>query len=142
MIELGFTEEQEKVSEMMEMMGQSQRRYPGIPTILDQSLSIELIIEETRELIEAIIKEDIIGVADGLGDLLVVVYGAANRFGIPMKPVFDEIHRSNMTKVWPENTPKYMKYSKSGKYLKPDTYSPPDLFKVLEHYSDWKEENS
>jgi predicted HAD superfamily Cof-like phosphohydrolase len=58
----------------------------------------EFIEEETRELRAAVEAGDIVGVADALGDLVYVVYGAALHFGINLDAVVQEIHRSNMTK--------------------------------------------
>lgn len=62
--------------------------------------------------------------ADALGDLLYVVFGAAVTFGIDMGPIFDEIHRSNMTKIGGPVRP-------DGKRLKPATYEPPNLKPLL-----------
>lgn len=63
----------------------------------DRELRYNLIHEECEELKDA---KDIYDVADALGDLLYVVLGAAVTYGINLKPIFDEIHRSNMSKLW------------------------------------------
>lgn len=68
---------------------------------------------------------DLVEVADALGDLLYVIYGAALSFGIDLEPVTDEIHRSNMSKVGGHKR-------EDGKWIKPDTYSPADIKSVLE----------
>ena len=102
------------------------------PTVLDQSeagLRWMLIHEENQELLDAIVAEDLVGVADALGDLLYVVYGAGVAFGIDLEPVFNEIHRSNMTKKGPDGV---VKYREDGKILKPDGYEPPSLEPIIE----------
>lgn len=57
-----------------------------------------LIIEETRELLEAMNSGNRVEMADALGDLLYVVYGTAVHFGFPIDEIMAEIHRSNMTR--------------------------------------------
>jgi predicted HAD superfamily Cof-like phosphohydrolase len=87
-----------------------------------------LIREEWEEFAEASRVCDVTGAADALADLLYVVYGAALEWGIPLDDVFVEVHRSNMSKVWPDGT---VHYREDGKVLKPPTYSPADVAKVL-----------
>jgi predicted HAD superfamily Cof-like phosphohydrolase len=64
-----------------------------------KALRCDLIDEEAREFREALDARDIVEVADAIADLLYVVYGAARTFGIPVREVFAEVHRSNMTKL-------------------------------------------
>ena len=64
-----------------------------------------LIEEEAAEFRTAIEAEDLVEVADAIGDLLYVVYGAALTFGIPVAEVFTEVHRSNMTKLDDDGQP-------------------------------------
>ena len=97
---------------------------PTIPPVKEQKLRHSLIQEERDELALAFFTNDIIEVADALGDLLYVVYGAAITCGIDLGKVFMEIHRSNMTKVGGVQ-------NEAGKLIKPDTYSPPELAKIL-----------
>ncbi len=94
----------------------------------------QLIEEEWVELIEARELGNIIEIADALGDLLYVVYGAAIEYGIPIDEVFEEIHRSNMTKLWPDGT---VHKREDGKVLKPPTYSPANLEKIINY--GWKD---
>lgn len=97
------------------------------PTLLDYDKAIfrtKLIGEELCELQDAIDEQNIVKIADALGDLLYVVYGSGVSFGIDLEAVFDEIHRSNMTKIGAT-------IREDGKVIKPDTYTPPDLEKVL-----------
>lgn len=85
----------------------------------------ELIREEFFEFEKALELDDIVGIADSLADLLYVVYGAADFYGIDIDEVFDEVHRSNMTK-------KGGPVREDGKQLKPDTFDPPDIKKIIE----------
>lgn len=97
------------------------------PTIVDDKtneLRIRLIQEEFDELKEAIEKKDLVSIADGLADILYVVYGAAVTFGIDMEPIFDEVHRSNMSKVGGHKR-------EDGKWVKPPTYSKANLAPII-----------
>ena len=71
---------------------------------------------------------DLHKVAKELADLLVVTYGTAAKFGIPMDEVFKEVHRSNMSKLGKDGK---VKYREDGKILKSDNYQPADLTKVF-----------
>lgn len=70
-------------------------RYPITSVILKRA---RLMTEELSETIEAMDNGDLVKIADGLGDLLYVVIGTALVYGIPIAAVFDEVHRSNMSK--------------------------------------------
>lgn len=110
---------------------------PRSPDVtVHQELRVKLIEEEFEELKLALSGKDklgnaltheqqIIAVADALGDLAVVVTGAAVTWGIDLGSVFAEIHRSNMTK-----TPGNLR--EDGKLLKGPRFQPPDLKKVLD----------
>lgn len=94
-----------------------------------QSLRIVLLMEEVREYVQAEQARDIVEIADALGDILVIVLGTALAYGIPLRAVVEEIHRSNMTKVDPETGA--VELRADGKVLKPATYEPPRLGRVL-----------
>lgn len=87
-----------------------------------------LILEETDETCDAMYACDqwgnktdaLVELADGLADLLYVVLYTANAYGIDIEPIFNEVHRSNMTKL---NAPK----RNDGKQLKGENYQPPNL---------------
>lgn len=99
------------------------------PTIISKDLHylrVGLIDEEHKELKEAMNNKDIIKIADGLGDLLYVLYGTALTYGLDMEPIFNEIHRSNMSKGDPE-----IVRSPIGKVLKGKNWSPPNLEEIL-----------
>src|SRR4051812_7991396 len=99
----------------------------------DIELRARLIKEELNEFRDAsslyINDKHIIEVADALGDLLYVVYGAGVTYGIDLEPVFQEIHRSNMSKLWPDGK---AHRDTGGKVIKSPNYSPANLAFVLE----------
>jgi predicted HAD superfamily Cof-like phosphohydrolase len=71
---------------------------------------------------------NLIEMADAIGDTLVVTYGAANALGIQVEPVWDEIQRSNLSKVWHDGA---IHKREDGKVIKPSTYSPAAIDGVL-----------
>lgn len=91
-------------------------------------LRYALILEELHEYGDAYEVGNLTEIADALGDLLYVVFGAAIEHGINLQPVVDEIHRSNMSKLGDDGKPVYRA---DGKILKGPTYSPPNLEPVL-----------
>lgn len=104
---------------------------PDKPGIIDDSrseLRIELIREELFELREAVVKGDLVAIADALGDLDYVVNGAAIEYGIDLPAITAEIHKSNMTKLGPNGKPIYRE---DGKILKGKDYQPPRLEQLL-----------
>lgn len=143
-------EPQAKVAEMMKLFGQDVRIVPRmIEDPKERQLAANLVIEEAVEFVralgfdpaidedgEVVLKEepsytpDLIQAADAIGDILVVTYGAANRLGVNGTAVFNEVHRSNMTKVWPDGT--VHKRESDGKVIKPESYSPADIDSVLQ----------
>ena len=72
---------------------------PVVPDAATCALRMRLIQEECDELREALAQRDVEAVAKELADVLYVVYGTAVSCGIDMTPVFQEVHRSNMSKV-------------------------------------------
>jgi NTP pyrophosphatase (non-canonical NTP hydrolase) len=92
-------------------------------------LRIKLIAEEATELFDALrsrVPED---VAKELADLLYTAFGTAERFDIPIGPVFMEVHRSNMTKIPAEGE---LVLREDGKVLKSDGYQPARVGAVLD----------
>src|SRR4051812_41994673 len=97
-----------------------------------QRMRLGLIDEERQELEEAIIAGDVVEVADALGDMIYVINGLAIEMGIPLDKVVAEIHRSNMSKLQLDGTPKRRE---DGKILKGPNYFKPFIKKILdEHY--------
>lgn len=95
-----MNKEQCQVYEFMKLFGQECRTIPTVPPDEEADLRVKLIEEEFNELQTALDQKDIIEVADGLADLLYVIYGTAITCGINLDPIFQEVHRSNMSKFW------------------------------------------
>lgn len=93
-----------------------------------RDLRLALIEEEFTELKSATADRDLTEIADALADLVYVVYGTAVAYGIDLSPVLEEVHRSNMTKVRRDGT---ILRRADGKILKPVTFDPPDISRVL-----------
>ena len=106
---------------------------PRIPPPARQTLRCGLIEEEWWETYHALMgasvgTHDIVEIADGLADLVVVVYGTALEYGIDLDAVLEEVHRSNMAKLGPDGRPILRA---DGKVLKPEDWQPPDIGGVL-----------
>ncbi|NKB81597.1 MAG: hypothetical protein GKS05_06880 [Nitrospirales bacterium] len=98
---------------------------PTLPDEQTERLRVRLIQEEFDELKEAFQAHDVSNIAKELADLLYVVYGTAVSCGIDMEPVFQEVQRSNMSKVGGYKR-------EDGKWVKPSTYSPADIGPILD----------
>lgn len=108
------------------------RHKPTIAIPKDQAmLRFNLMAEENEEYLEAAQNDNLIEVADALGDMLYILCGTILDHGLQYKieEVFDEIHRSNMSKLDINRKPIYRK---DGKVMKGPNFSKPDLIKVLE----------
>ena len=90
-------------------------------------LRLCLALEELTEWIEAHLTQDLVAAADAWGDRLYVLLGDAVSSGIPAQDVFDEIHRSNMTK---QNDSSY-----KGKAIKGTSFRRPQLEDVVRRAS-------
>ena len=117
-----------RVREFHKAFGHPAPDTPGIIPDGRATLRIGLIAEELDELKEAVAANDLVGIADALGDLDYVVNGAAVEYGIVLPVITAEIHRSNMTKLGPDGKPIYRE---DGKILKGEDYEPPRLEPLL-----------
>ena len=108
----------------METFGQEVKNKAEFPNEKIQNLRVSLIEEELAELKEAINNKDIKEVADALTDILYVTYGAGHAFGVDLDKCFDEVQRSNMSKLDENGKPIFNEY---GKVLKGPNYFKPDL---------------
>ena len=122
---------------------------PTVPNAATRLLRVKLIAEELTELakasgvyvsitpdpamedlhaVQVLINPasppDLIEVADALGDLRYVVDGANLVYGLPGQGVFEEIHRSNMSKLGADGKPIYRE---DGKILKGPNFTLPDI---------------
>lgn len=98
--------------------GQAQLRY-------------DLMKEETEEYLEAVKNNDIVEIADALGDQLYILCGTILKHGMQDKivEVFEEIHRSNMSKLGADGKPIYRE---DGKVLKGKNYFRPNIKNIIE----------
>ncbi|MEC7062870.1 MAG: nucleoside triphosphate pyrophosphohydrolase family protein, partial [Bacteroidota bacterium] len=97
----------------------------------DLKLRFDLMKEENEEYLDAAKKGDLIEIADALGDMLYILCGTILKHGLQHKiaDVFQEIQRSNMSKLDKNGKPIYRE---DGKVLKSDLYFKPDIKGVLE----------
>ena len=94
----------------MEVFGQEVKDVPEIPDWNTCALRLDLITEEVRELEVALANENLVDIADALTDILYVVYGAGHAFGIDLDKCFDEVQRSNMSKLDDNGKPKFHEF--------------------------------
>ena len=94
-------------------------------------LRYKLMREENEEYLEAANNDDLIEVADALGDMLYILCGTIIEHGLQHKieEVFDEIQRSNMSKLDANGEPIYRD---DGKVLKGPYYFKPNISAILE----------
>ncbi len=95
------------------------------------ALRYELMREENEEYLEAAKRGDIVEIADALGDMMYILCGTILSHGLQdvMEDVFDEIQRSNMSKLDENGEPIYRE---DGKVLKGKNYFRPNIKHVLE----------
>jgi predicted HAD superfamily Cof-like phosphohydrolase len=97
----------------------------------DYMLRYNLIKEENEEYLDACKNNDIVEIADALGDQLYILFGTILKHGLQYKieEVYDEIHRSNMSKLDENGLPIFRE---DGKILKSNNYFRPDIKKILD----------
>jgi len=118
----------EMVGEFMTAFGQECKLNAEMPDVNTQALRYDLIKEELQEFWEATCKNDLVGVADALTDLLYVVYGAGHAYGINLDTCFREVHASNMSKLGADGKPIYRE---DGKVLKGPNFFEPELEEIV-----------
>lgn len=142
----------QQVSEFHIAMGQPIAEIPAVPSPERVKLRLSLIAEEFHELLAAAgyyengddwcVEEEypprgvnLVEVADALADLDYVIEGMRLEFGIDGKPIADEVHRSNMSKL----DGVALKRA-DGKVLKSSRYQPPDIAGELKRQG-WRGDN-
>ena len=120
--------------------GQECPEKPVIPSEDIRRLRLNVILEEVVELANAMgfccqfnytdFKPepswiDQVEIADAIGDLLYVTLGCAVALGLNTQPIFDEVHRSNMTKFIDGHR------REDGKWIKGPSYSPANLEPII-----------
>lgn len=104
------------------------------PTLIDErdyTLRYNLIKEENDEYLDACKNGDIVEIADALGDQLYILFGTILKHGLQHKieEVFNEIQRSNMSKLDEKGQPIFRE---DGKILKSNLYFRPNIKDILE----------
>ncbi|SEL30325.1 Phosphoribosyl-ATP pyrophosphohydrolase [Maribacter orientalis] len=94
-------------------------------------LRFNLMDEENKEYLEAAQNNDLVEVADALGDMLYILCGTILEHGMQYKieEVFNEIQRSNMSKLGEDGKPIYRE---DGKVLKGPNYFKPNIEIILD----------
>ena len=93
-------------------------------------LRYNLMKEENEEYLQAVKSNDLIEIGDALGDMLYILCGTiiSHGFQDKIEAIFDEIQRSNMSKLGADGKPIYRE---DGKVLKGPNYFKPDIKKIL-----------
>ena len=118
----------EKVGVFMKTFNQDVKNSSSLSTDKINSSRISLIKEELDELKQAITEKNLTEVADALTDILYVTYGAGHAFGINLDKCFEEVQKSNMSKLGKDGKPIYNEF---GKVMKGPDYFKPDLSKFI-----------
>lgn len=93
-------------------------------------LRFNLMKEENEEYLEAVQNNDLVEIADALGDMLYILCGTILEHGLQHKieDVFEEIQRSNMSKLGEDGKPIYRE---DGKVMKGPNYFKPNFETIL-----------
>ncbi|MDB2363641.1 nucleoside triphosphate pyrophosphohydrolase family protein [Flavobacteriales bacterium] len=120
-----------KVEEFHDSFGIGNNYKPTVKlSEQDIKLRFDLMREENEEYLEAAQAGDMVEVADALGDQLYILLGTILKHGMQDKieEVFNEIQRSNMSKLGEDGKPIYRE---DGKVLKGPNYFKPNIDKIL-----------
>jgi predicted HAD superfamily Cof-like phosphohydrolase len=120
----------EKVREFHNAFGISNAEKPTVIDLNESLLRYTLLREENEEYLEACKNGNLTEIADALGDILYITFGTLLKHGLGHKieEIFDEIHRSNMSKLDDNGKPIYRE---DGKVLKSKNYFKPDIESIL-----------
>lgn len=104
------------------------------PILVDHELALlrfKLMEEENQEYLDACMDQDLTEIADALGDKLYILAGTIITHGMQhiIVDVFNEIHRSNMSKLGEDGQPIFRE---DGKILKGPDYFKPDLKPIVD----------
>src|SRR5208337_1253821 len=117
----------EQVREFHEAFGLPILSYPMFPTEDRRELRARLEAEELEELFHADKKHNLVEIADAAADLIYVILGRCLEYGIPIDLVFDEVHRSNMSKLGEDGKPIHRS---DGKVVKGPNFSKPEILPI------------
>jgi predicted HAD superfamily Cof-like phosphohydrolase len=121
----------EMVGDFHTVFDQRDGNKPRLVSSNEGKLRYSLLAEENNEYLEAVEANDLVGIADALGDQLYIIYGTILKHGLQHKieEVFREIHRSNMSKLGADGRPIYRE---DGKILKGPSYFRPNIKSIIE----------
>ena len=119
----------EKVGAFMKTFGQEIKTKPSLSSDKINTLRINLIEEELNELKHAIENKDLKETIDALTDILYVTYGAGHAFGVDLDKCFEEVQKSNMSKLGEDGKPIF---NENGKVMKGPKYFKPNISKFIE----------
>lgn len=99
----------------------------------DYMLRYKLMREENEEYLEAAERGDMVEIADALGDMMYILSGTILKHGLQevIEEIFEEIQRSNMSKLGEDGQPIYRE---DGKVLKGPNYFKPNIAKILKEH--------
>lgn len=103
---------------------------PAIPPAEIIALRLRLLREEVDELEEALRMGDLVGVADAQTDIQYILFGTVLATGMQdiFEKLFDEVHRSNMSKLGEDGKPILRE---DGKVLKGPNFTLPSLVPII-----------
>lgn len=114
------------ILEFHKELGHHVEPFPRIAPDHVQRLRRKLIREEVcKELLDGIDDNDLEKIADGAADGIVVILGTCISYGIDLRPIWDEVHKTNMAK-------KGGGKRADGKSLKPAGWQPPRIKELLQ----------
>lgn len=132
--------------DVRDFMKAARQDMPDGPTVLDGSAKwsrLTMLLEELSEHKKALadakkaseynnkrgVEDTVVEIGDSIGDMIFVLIGTAYAYGLDIDAIWDEIARSNRSKV--NEKTGFMDKDLTGKVIKPSTYSPPNLRKVV-----------
>ena len=126
---------QEKINKVKEFHETFKLEFHETPIAKVNPVIVELrhrlMQEENDEYLEACRNNDLTQIADALGDKMYILFGSIIAHGLQYKieEIFDEIHRSNMSKLDEYGKPIYRE---DGKIMKSKNYFLPQIEEILE----------
>ena len=120
----------DKVKVFHETFGIHNNTSPTLLSKEESQLRYDLMLEEVKEYKDACEVDDLVEIADALGDQLYILCGTILKHGLQdlIEPIFNEIQNSNMSKLGGDGKPIYRE---DGKVLKGPNYFKPNISKFL-----------
>ena len=112
------------VLEFHKKVGSRIGKKPSVPSEAEKGLRKTLVLEEMGEFLEALDGNNLVDLADAVGDCIYVLIGTAISYGIDLMSVWEAIHRANMEKP-------IGKLRGDGKIIKPENWPHPNIKSVL-----------